>query len=325
MPFGASSTRDDAARVRCASRRARRRALRADVQRLRRVVGEHLVVLGQPPRRIEDDAQRVRAGHVARRQLRIVGRDRAGADDHGVAQRAHAVQVQDVLLAGDELRVAGVGGDEAVEALAEMADGDRPCRRGAGDRQVEIDERLSRVGRTAACIPACACAPRDDRLRVLVADRDENALLQSSRTCASRRRCRAASAARDVASTIVQAASMAASWSGRASDGGPASRQSIIDLSPDASPGASHVLRSARAVEPSRSSIRLRRRHLHDDGSSRACRSARGGRATFTRLHDVLHGAAAADSQARACSMPVAASAGRCWRWPMSGMPHARV
>ncbi len=100
-------------------------ALGADVERLRRIVDEDLVVVGEPARGIEDDAQRVRARHLARGQLRIVGRHGAGADHHRIAQRTHAVQVQDVLLAGDELRVARVGGDEAVEALAQMADGDR--------------------------------------------------------------------------------------------------------------------------------------------------------------------------------------------------------
>ena len=55
---------------------------------------------------------------MARRELRVVGGHRAGADDDRVAQRAQAVQVHDVLVAGDELRVAGMGGDEAVEALS---------------------------------------------------------------------------------------------------------------------------------------------------------------------------------------------------------------
>jgi len=96
--------------------RARQR-FRADVQRDRRVVGEHLVVLRQTPCRVEHHAKRARAGDVARGQLRIVGRDRSSADDDGVAERAHAMQVEDVLLAGHVLRLAGVGGDEAVEAL----------------------------------------------------------------------------------------------------------------------------------------------------------------------------------------------------------------
>ena len=102
-------------------------------------------MLRQPPRRIEHDAQRARAWDMARGELRIVGRHGAGADDHRVAQRAHAMQVQDVLLAGDELRFAGMGGDEAVEALAEMADGDRVRAGGAADRQVEIDHRVARI------------------------------------------------------------------------------------------------------------------------------------------------------------------------------------
>ena len=54
-----------------------------------------------------NDAERVRSGHVARGELRIVGRHGPGADDDRVAQRAHAVQVHDVVAARDGLRVAG--------------------------------------------------------------------------------------------------------------------------------------------------------------------------------------------------------------------------
>ena len=110
-------------------------------------------------------------------ELRIVGRDGPGPDHHRIAQRTHAMQVQDVLLAGDELGLARMGGDEAVEALAQMTDGQRSCRRGAGDWQVELEKCLSRVGQRQQRIPACACTPRDHRTRVLVVDRDENALL----------------------------------------------------------------------------------------------------------------------------------------------------
>jgi hypothetical protein len=61
-----------------------------------------------------------------------------------------------------------MGGDEAVEALAEMADGER-VRRGAGTkRQVEIDERGLRRGGGQRALPAGARGPAHARLAVAV-------------------------------------------------------------------------------------------------------------------------------------------------------------
>lgn len=55
-----------------------------------------------------------------------------------------------VLLAGDEVGVAGAGGDEAVDALAELSDGQ--TRTGQAQRQIQIGERL-RFGRRALAPP----------------------------------------------------------------------------------------------------------------------------------------------------------------------------
>ena len=125
---------------------ARRRALRdrrtASAPRRRKTRDS---ACDQPPRRIENHPQRVGTRHMPRRQLRIVGRHGSGADDHRVAERAQPVQVHDVLVAGDELRVAGLRRDETVEALPEMADGDRARRRGAADRQVEVEDMSARI------------------------------------------------------------------------------------------------------------------------------------------------------------------------------------
>ena len=81
----------------------------------------------QPSSRIEHDAERVRSRHVARGELWVIGGHGAGANDDRVAQGPHAVYVHDIVVAGDELRIAGWRRDESVEALAEMAD----CHRGA--------------------------------------------------------------------------------------------------------------------------------------------------------------------------------------------------
>ena len=81
---------------------------RAAVPRWGGGVAEDAILGRETPGRIEDDAQRVGAGNVTRGELRVVGRHRARADDDRVAERAHAVEVQDVLVAGDELRIARV-------------------------------------------------------------------------------------------------------------------------------------------------------------------------------------------------------------------------
>lgn len=94
--------------------------------------------------RIEDDAHRVGARAGAHRQLRVVGDGRTGSDDHRVGERAQAVQMSAVLLAGDVVGVAGAGGDEAVQALPELREGD--ARPGQAQRQIAVDEGV-RPGR----------------------------------------------------------------------------------------------------------------------------------------------------------------------------------
>ena len=79
---------------------ARQRS-RTHVEGFGGIVAEDLVVIVQPPGRIQNDPQRTRTGHVARRELGIIGRDRARSDDHRLRERAHAVQMQDVFLARD--------------------------------------------------------------------------------------------------------------------------------------------------------------------------------------------------------------------------------
>src|SRR6185436_11374569 len=111
---------------------------------------------------------------VPRGQLRIVGRNRAGADHDRVAKRAHAVQVADVLLAGHVLRLTGMRGDETVEALAEVADRDRPRDRGAADWQIEIDQRMRRIVGWEQNVPTGARAPADDRLTAVARDDEQH-------------------------------------------------------------------------------------------------------------------------------------------------------
>src|SRR6185436_4339363 len=91
-------------------------------------------------RRVENHAQRTRPGHVPRRQLRIVGGDRPGADDDRIAECAQTVHVEEVFPPGYELLVAAMGRDEAIQALSQMTDGDWPRASGAAYREIQIDQ-----------------------------------------------------------------------------------------------------------------------------------------------------------------------------------------
>ena len=133
-----------------------------------------------PSRRIGIDhhSQRAAAGHQPRGQLRIVDRHRARADHDGVAEGAQAVHVAEVLLAGHPARVAGVGRDEPVHALTEMSDRDRVRTGSAADRQVEIDHR-ARVGirvEHRRRLPSAGCAPHEQRVGVVSANRSQLAV-----------------------------------------------------------------------------------------------------------------------------------------------------
>ncbi len=85
-----------------------------------------LEVASKSQLRIEQHTGGIGAGHAAGRQAGIVGCDRAGAHDHGVAHGAQAMKMQQVLGAVDEARVAGARGHAAIQALAQL--GDHPCR-----------------------------------------------------------------------------------------------------------------------------------------------------------------------------------------------------
>lgn len=108
----------------------------------------------------------VGTGNEPRGELRIVGRDRAGADHDRVAQRAQPVHVEHVLLAGDPPRFAGVRGDEAVEAHAKVADGHWPGCGRAANGQIQIDKGTARIAGGQHGLPAGPRTPRDERVRI---------------------------------------------------------------------------------------------------------------------------------------------------------------
>lgn len=90
---------------------------------------------------VQHDPHGVRSGDGADGEARVVVRDRPPADDDGVDEGAEAVEVPAILFAGDEACIAGPGGDEAVEALAELGDRERA----AGVRQRCVDLRELRA------------------------------------------------------------------------------------------------------------------------------------------------------------------------------------
>ncbi|MFO1425878.1 MAG: hypothetical protein U1F11_02670 [Steroidobacteraceae bacterium] len=150
-----------AAGARLPARLRRQRAAPRDPQRARGTVPEHTVIGTEPALRIEHDAQRVRPLDLAGRESWIVGGHRAGADQHRIEQRPHAMQVHDVLAAGHVAGIAAVGGDEAVEALAHVADHERQLARGRREqRLVELAQRAAagRAGQRQA-----AARPREQR------------------------------------------------------------------------------------------------------------------------------------------------------------------
>lgn len=72
---------------------------------------------------VEDHAHRLASAHVAHRQQRVVLAGGAGADHHGVHQRPQPMQVRPALEAIDVVRVAALGGDAAIQALAQLGEG----------------------------------------------------------------------------------------------------------------------------------------------------------------------------------------------------------
>jgi hypothetical protein len=163
--------------------------LRAHIQRFGFAVVEHAMMVPEPAIGIEDDAQRIRTRDETRGQLWIVGGHRARSDDHGVAERAQTMEMQDVFLAGDPARFACMRRDEPVEALTEVANGDGPGLSRAANRQIEIDHRVARIVSRQEGLPARAGTPREERSRIVerhglqlpaISDCEDGKLIQCS-------------------------------------------------------------------------------------------------------------------------------------------------
>lgn len=92
--------------------------------------------------RVQNDPDGVGSGDGADGQARVVVGDGAPAHDHGVDEGAQAMQVAAILFAGDIAGVSGAGGDEAVETLAELSDGEGAT--GLHQRCVDLRELRAR-------------------------------------------------------------------------------------------------------------------------------------------------------------------------------------
>ena len=75
--------------------------------------------------RIEQHPNGVVTWHIPHGQLRVVRADRLGTDHDRVDQRTQPVQVLPVLVPGDKASVPRARGDEPVQALPELGDGQR--------------------------------------------------------------------------------------------------------------------------------------------------------------------------------------------------------
>ncbi len=112
-----------------------------DDQRRRGAVAEQAVARRQAKLGVDHHPHRVVARAAPHGELRVVVQHRARADQHGIGQRAHAVGVEQVLLAADPARGAARRGDAAIEALRQMRDRKTALRWHVDERPVEREER----------------------------------------------------------------------------------------------------------------------------------------------------------------------------------------
>lgn len=74
----------------------------------------------------EDDSHGIVPADVPDGELRPIQAERAGPDEDGVEEGAHAVGMDEVARASDPMRVSGDGSDPAIERLGKMTERERP-------------------------------------------------------------------------------------------------------------------------------------------------------------------------------------------------------
>lgn len=137
------------------------RAMSDQVQRGRLVGLEDAMPGGEPTARVEHHPARVAPRDVTHAELRVVGGDGAGTDQHAVDQRPQAMQMDATLEAVDVVRGAAVGSDASVETLAEL--GDRQPAATRHQRQQAVEQVAAGGGQVASAFPDAlpGTAPRD--------------------------------------------------------------------------------------------------------------------------------------------------------------------
>lgn len=133
-------------------RRGRARRLAVEVQGRRHGVTQQAVVRRHPAAGVDNHPHRVRPGHVAHREQRVVFADGARANHYGVHQGTQPVQMHQALRPVDVVGVAALGGDAPVQALAELGHG-QPA--GPGGQRGQAVEQLAGLWRDGAlALPA---------------------------------------------------------------------------------------------------------------------------------------------------------------------------
>jgi glycosyltransferase 2 family protein len=125
----------------------RARALAVQVQGRRFRVAQQAAVRRHPAAGVEDHPDRVRAGHVAHGEQRVILAGSPGADHYRVHQGAQPVQVHQALRPVDVVGVPALGGDAPVQALAELGHG-QPA--GSGGQREQAVEQLAGLRRDGA-------------------------------------------------------------------------------------------------------------------------------------------------------------------------------
>src|SRR6187401_43094 len=84
------------------------------------------------------------------------------------------MNVDQVVVPGDEPRITGGRGDEAIETLAEMADGHRVPERRTADWKIKIQELASRIVDRQPALPPPAGVPGQVRIRTVSRQRSKS-------------------------------------------------------------------------------------------------------------------------------------------------------
>lgn len=117
---------------------------------------EHAEAGVEPATRVEDHPPGAGTLDMAHRELRVVGRHGAGADQHCVDQGPQTMQMHAAGQAVDVMRRPAPGGDAPVEALPQLGDRQAPA---AGHQRQQAVEQRTRGGRPGEIAGPAAAAP----------------------------------------------------------------------------------------------------------------------------------------------------------------------